>query len=140
MLDQTHAAVPWPALFVVVAYDILIVWIWVFSEEALDKVSRILFVKLKNYVNLVDIAHVKAYRVAYFSFHVLETHKLVWLIYWTCKLKSPLLSKHTQVKHQSIVLEHKARELESSNEAIRVGVTHVLVRHNNVVLRRHVVS
>ena len=140
MLDQAHAAVPWPAFFVVVADDILIVWIWVFCEEALDKISRILFVKLKNYVNLVDIAHVQAYRVAYFSFHVLETHKLIRLIYWTCKLKSPLLSKHTQVKHQSIVLEHKARELEASNKAVRISVTHVLVRYNNVVLCRHVVS
>ena len=75
-----------------------------------------------------------------FSFHILEAHKLVWLIYWTCQLKRPLFAKHAQVKHQSIVLEHKARKLEASNEAVRVGVTHVLVRHDNVVLCRHVVS
>ena len=58
MLDQAHAAIPWPALLVVVAYDILIVWVWVFCEESLDKISGILLVKLKNDVNLVNIAHV----------------------------------------------------------------------------------
>jgi len=78
--------------------------------------------------------------MAHFSLCVLKTHELVWLLDLTSQLESPLLAKHAQIEHQSIVLEDKAGELEAANETIRVRVTHVFVGHNYIVLSGHVIG
>jgi len=36
VLHQTHSAVSWPTLLVVVTDNVFVVWIWIFCEESLD--------------------------------------------------------------------------------------------------------
>ena len=140
MLDQTHSTVSWPALLVVVADYILVVWIWILCQESLDEVTRVFFVKLKDHEYTVDVAHVKSNWVPDFSLDVLVIHELIWLTDRPGKLERTLLSKNTQVQDKTIVLEYKACELEAPDETIRVRVAHVLVRNDHVVLGRHVVG
>ena len=48
-------------------------------------------------------------------------------------------AQHEQVQDEAVVLHDEAGELEAADEAVRVGVRHVLVRDHHVVLGRHVV-
>ncbi len=47
--------------------------------------------------------------------------------------------QHEQVQHEAVVLDNEGGELEAADEAVRVGVRHVLVGNHHVVLGRHVV-
>merc|ERR1719422_1271412 len=49
-------------------------------------------------------------------------------------------AQHEEVHHQAVVLHDEGGELQTSHYSIRVGVVHVLVVDDNVVLGRHVVS
>ena len=118
MLNQPHSTVTWPALLIVVTHDVLIIGIRVLRQESLDQVARILFIKLEDNVDFVDIPHVEPDWMAHFGFCVLETHEFVWLLHLTSQLECPLLAKHAQIEHQSIVLEDKAGKLEATDEAI----------------------
>ncbi|KAH3880742.1 hypothetical protein DPMN_004664 [Dreissena polymorpha] len=42
VFHEPHPGVPGPALLVVVSHDVLIVWVWVLSQVALDQVPGIL--------------------------------------------------------------------------------------------------
>jgi len=42
MLHQSHASITRPTLLVVVADDVLVVWVWMLRQVTLDQVSRLL--------------------------------------------------------------------------------------------------
>lgn len=48
-------------------------------------------------------------------------------------------TQHEQVQHETVVLDNEGRELEAADEAIGVGVRHILVGNHHIVLGRHVV-
>jgi hypothetical protein len=50
------------------------------------------------------------------------------------------LTQNQQIQHQSIVLDHKRRHLETTNDAITVCVVHVFVVDDNVIFGRHVIG
>ena len=74
-----------------------------------------------------------------FSLYILVAHEFIRLSDWASELEGTLLAQYTQVKNESIVLEDETSELESSNETIRVRMTHVFVGDNHIVLGGHVV-
>ena len=78
MLHQSHSAISRPAFLVVIPYNVLIVWIWVFSQVSLYQLSRLLLTESEYDVKLVYISEVKPYRVSYLSLHIFETHEFIW--------------------------------------------------------------
>ena len=52
MLHKAHAGIPWPALLVVVAHNVLIVGIWVLCQVALDEVLGLLCCEAEHDVHL----------------------------------------------------------------------------------------
>mmetsp|Transcript_42357 Transcript_42357/g.95841 ORF Transcript_42357/g.95841 Transcript_42357/m.95841 type:complete len:242 (-) Transcript_42357:2172-2897(-) len=54
--------------------------------------------------------------------------------------RGPGEAQHQQVDHQSVVLKDEGRELQASDEAVRVDVHHVLEANRHVVFGRHVVG
>ena len=71
VLHEAHARVTRPALFVVVADDILVVRVGVLGEVALDKVTCLLRREAEEDVNAVDVARVESDRVRRLSGHIL---------------------------------------------------------------------
>ena len=64
VLHQTHARVTRPALFVVVADDVLVVRIGMLGQVALDEVLGLVGAEAQQHVHAVDVAAVQAYRMS----------------------------------------------------------------------------
>ena len=54
MLHETHAGVTWPALAVVVPYDVLVVRVWVLRKVPLDEVLALVRTEAQQDVQLVN--------------------------------------------------------------------------------------
>ena len=70
----------------------------------------------------------------------LVLEEVVWHLRRSRHLASSLQPKHQQVQHEPVVLDDERGELETSDDAVRVGVVHVLVVYDHVVLGGHVVG
>ena len=86
MLHESHAAVTWPALLVVVADNVLVVGVRVLREVPLDQVPRFLLREAEHDVELVNVAAVETDRMPRLCLHVLETHELVRTLWGPCQL------------------------------------------------------
>ncbi|CAN8015573.1 unnamed protein product, partial [Ixodes persulcatus] len=145
VLHETHAGVPGPALLVVVAHNVLIVGVRMFRQVALDQVSGLLGRESggpEEDVYAVDVARVEAHGVGGLGGHVLEGQEVVGHLGGPRHLGGPLQAQSQQVQHQAVVLHYERRELQAPDDAIRVGVVHVLQGKidDDVVLGSHVVG
>ena len=57
-----------------------------------------------------------------------------------CDLGGAREAEDEQVEHQPVELHHEGGELQAADDAVRVGVVHVLEGDVDVVLGRHVVG
>mmetsp|Transcript_8730 Transcript_8730/g.18587 ORF Transcript_8730/g.18587 Transcript_8730/m.18587 type:complete len:747 (-) Transcript_8730:2392-4632(-) len=140
VLHQPHARVTGPALAVVVADDVLVVGVRVLGEVALDQVLGLLGSEAEEDVDLVDVARVEADGVPRLSAHVPEGQELVGHLGRARHFTGPCEAQQQQVQDQTVVLRDEAGKLQSSDEAVAVGVAHVLVRNHHVVLGGDVVG
>mmetsp|Transcript_62206 Transcript_62206/g.196852 ORF Transcript_62206/g.196852 Transcript_62206/m.196852 type:complete len:623 (-) Transcript_62206:2053-3921(-) len=140
VLHESHARVPRPALLVVVPHDVLVVGVRVLGQVALDELAGIVLVEAQHHVDLVHVAAVETDRVPGLGLDVAEAEELVGHLRWTRELRGASEAEHEQVQHEAVVLHDEAGELQAADEAVAVGVAHVLVGDHHVVLRGHVVG
>ena len=140
VLHEAHARVARPALFVVVADDVLVVGVGVLGEVALDQLLGLLGREAVQHKDAVDVARVESYRMAHLGGERAEREKVVRQIRRAGDLGGARQAQQQNVEHQAVVLHDERRELQAANEAVRVGVVHVLVVDDDVVLGRHVVG
>ena len=98
MLHQSHSAISRPAFLVIIANDIFIIRIWVFSQISLDEISRLCFVESEHHIELVYVSAIQSNRVASFSVYILKTHELIWRGRGTSQLRCSLESKYQDVE------------------------------------------
>lgn len=77
MLHQTHPGVAWPALFVVVADDVLIVRVGMFCEIALDEISSFVCREAEEDPDAFHIATIESDRVGRLRSDIFERKKLI---------------------------------------------------------------
>ena len=71
---------------------------------------------------------------------VLKGEEVVGHLWRSGHLGGPVEAEDEEVDDEAVVLDDKGGELEAANDAVRVGVVHVLVVDDHVVLGRHVVG
>ena len=72
VLHQPHPGVARPALLVVVADDVLVVRVRMFSQVTLDQIASLLGRESEENVDSVDVSGEKTNRVRYFGVNVLK--------------------------------------------------------------------
>ena len=88
MFHESHPAVFGPALAVVIADDVFIVGIWVFSEISLDEFASLIGGELEDHVDAFDVPGVHANGVSDFSVDVLKSHEIVRSVGWSSNFGS----------------------------------------------------
>jgi len=58
MFHESHSTIFWPAFFVIVTDNVLIVWIWILSKESLNQLSGLIRYKFKDNIDMIDISHI----------------------------------------------------------------------------------
>jgi hypothetical protein len=107
VLHQPHPAISWPAFLIVIADNVLIVGIGVFGQKSLDQVSRLVLVKSKDHVDLVDISTIQADGMSCLSIKIVEGHELIWIVDGAREFGCSLQSENEQVQHEAVVLENE---------------------------------
>ena len=89
---------------------------------------------------LIDVSAVQSDRMRSFRGDVLERQKVVGHLRWTGHFRSTLQTQQQQVQHEAEELDDEGGELQTTNDAVRVGVIHVFVVNDHVVLGCHVIG
>eukprot|EP00438_Fugacium_kawagutii_P036610 Skav217820 [mRNA] locus=scaffold889:237880:242886:- [translate_table: standard] len=139
MLHASHAAVSRPAHLVGVADNVLVVGIWVLGQEPLNQILGVLLVEAEDHDESIQVTAVQPDGMSQFRVHILEGQELVRQLRRTCNLGGSGQTQHQQIQHHAVVLEDKGAKLQTLDEAVGVGVVHVLVVDHDVVLRGHVI-
>lgn len=77
-------------------------------------------------VYAVDVAAVQSDRVSGLGSGVLETEEVVGHLWRAGHLTGAVQTKDQQIHHQAVVLHDERSKLQTSDDAVRVGVIHVL--------------
>jgi hypothetical protein len=104
VLDETHPAIPRPTLFVVVADEVLVVGVGVGRQVPLDEITRFLSGEAEHDVDAVDVARVKADRVARLGCRVAELEEVVGHLRWAGHLAGALETEDEDVEDETVVL------------------------------------
>ena len=91
-------------------------------------------------VESVDISGVEPNRMRHLRVHILKAEKVIRHLRRSGHLRGPVEAEHEQVHDEAVVLDDEGGELEAADDAVAVGVVHVLVVDHHVVLGRHVVG
>ena len=140
VLHQTHSTVARPALLVVVADDVLVIWIGMLGQVVLDEIPAFVGREAEHDEDAIDVATVQPDRMAGFDVDALEPQKVARRLQRAGKLACAVQAEQEQVEHQAVVLEDERRELQPADQTVRVRVAHVLVGKDNVAFGRHVVG
>ena len=125
VLDQPHATVSRPASFVVVSDDVVIGRIGVGGQIPLDQVTSFVRCESEENVQTVDVAGVETDGVSSFGSRVAVLEEVVGLLWRTSHFAGSVQTEDQEIENETVVLEDKGRELETTDEAIRIGVSHV---------------
>lgn len=104
MLDETHPAIPRPALLVIVADEVLVVGIGVGGEVALDQITRFLGGEPKHDVNAVNVARVQTDGMASLGRRVAELEEVVGHLGRAGHLAGALETEDEDVEDETVVL------------------------------------
>ena len=88
----------------------------------------------------VHVSGVEPDGVGHLRVHVLEAEKIVGHLRRSRHLGGPVEAEDQQVHDEAVVLDDEGGKLEAADNAVAVGVIHVLVVDDHVVLGRHVVG
>jgi hypothetical protein len=80
VLHQPHPAISWPAFLIIIADNVFIVGVRVLGQKSLDQVSRLVLIKSKDHVDLVDISTIQADGVSCLGIEIVEGHELIWIV------------------------------------------------------------
>lgn len=97
-------------------------------------------IKLEKHPHLVNVTRVQTNGMRRLCLHVREREILILLTWRTSKLAGSVETEDEEIADEAIVLHDKGRELETANEAVGVGVRHIFVTDDDVVLCRDVVG
>ena len=100
----------------------------VYKSVPLEMCFIILSFAPEEDVDAVDVAAVQSDRVGALSGRVLETEEVVGHLRRAGHLAGTVQAQHQQVHHQAVVLHNEGGELEPPDDAVRVGMVHVLHR------------
>jgi hypothetical protein len=84
MFHESHSAILGPALFVVVAHDVLVVGVRVLSQVALDEFPSLLLGELEHHEDFVDVPAVKPEWMTYLLLDGRESHKFMRIVVGAC--------------------------------------------------------
>ncbi len=90
--------------------------------------------------HLVDVAGVQPDGVARLGASISEAQEVIRYLRRASNLCGTSETQHEQVQHQAVVLHDKGSKLQTPDQPIGVGVSHVLIGNHNVVLGCDVVS
>lgn len=79
-------------------------------------------------MDAIDVAAVQSDWVGTLSRCVLETEEVIGHLRWAGHLAGTVQAQHQQVHHQTVVLYNEGGELEPPDDAVGVGVVHILNR------------
>ena len=79
-------------------------------------------------MDAVDVAAVQPDWVGAFCGCILETEEIIGHLGWAGHLAGTVQAQHQQVHHQAIVLYNERRKLEAPDDAVGVGVVHILLQ------------
>jgi len=80
----------------------------------------------EEHVEAVDVSREEANWMCHFGRDVLKGEEIIRHLWWSSHFTGSLKTKYKKVKHQAIILDNERGKLEATNDAIRVGVVHVL--------------
>mmetsp|Transcript_39335 Transcript_39335/g.83813 ORF Transcript_39335/g.83813 Transcript_39335/m.83813 type:complete len:1257 (-) Transcript_39335:3240-7010(-) len=140
VLHAAHSAISGPAHLVVVADNVLVVGVRVFSQEPLDQVSALILAETEHHDEAVQVSAVQPNGVSQLCVNILEGQEFVGQLRWSGQLGGSCQAQLQEVQDETVVLEDEGSELQSLDQAVGVGVVHVLVVDDDVVLGRHVVG
>lgn len=82
-------------------------------------------------MDAVDVSAVQANGVGTLCSTVLEAEEIVGHLWRSSHLAGTVKTQNEQVHHQAIVLHNEGGKLQAPDDAVRVGVVHVLERGKN---------
>jgi len=133
MFHQPHSAISRPAFPIIVAHNILIIRVWIFSQIPLDKFSGLIRTKPEQNIKPVNISHIKSNRMSSFYSCTLELHEIIRLLRRSCKISSSVKSQYKKIQYQSIILKHKRSELQTMYQSITICMVHIFVVYHHIV-------
>jgi len=80
----------------------------------------------EEHVKSFDVARVQPDGMSHFGRDVLKREEVVGHLWRSSHFAGTLQSEHQEVKNKSVVLDDERGELETADDAVRVGVVHVL--------------
>ena len=80
----------------------------------------------EEHVELVDVSGVEADGVRHLRRDVLERQEVVGHLRRAGHLAGSLEAKNEEVEHEAVVLDDERSKLQAADDAVRVGVVHVL--------------
>ena len=65
--------------------------------------------------------------MCHFRRHVLERQEVVRHLWRSSHLTGTLQTQHKKVEYQPVILDDERRKLQATDDAVRIGVIHVLI-------------
>jgi hypothetical protein len=134
MSHESHTRISRPTFLVSVPDHVFEVRVWLFSEESLNEIARLVSGEPEEHPDTIDISCVQSDRMSGLGLPITELQEVVGALRWASNFAGTLETKQKEVKNKAIVLEDERRELEATNHTVTVNVVHVLICELNIVL------
>lgn len=83
-------------------------------------------------VYLVDVSAIQSNWMRRLGSNILECEEVIWELGRSDHLAAPMQTEHEKVENQAVVLDDERSELQASDDAVRVGVIHVLQANESI--------
>lgn len=107
MFHQPHPTVFGPTFFVIVADNILVVWVRVLGEITLDELSCLVGGKFEQNIQMIHIPEINSNRMFSLKLNTLKQHKLILIKSRPSNLIRPIQPNNQQINNQPIELIDK---------------------------------
>ena len=142
MTHEPHPGVARPAFLVLVPNYILKIRIRLLRQEPLNEVSRFIGSESEEDPNFIHVSRVEPYGMPRLRCAIPELEEIIRLLWrWRASnFACSLQAKQQQIDDQAVELEHEGRELQTTNQAVRICVVHILIIQLNIVFRSDVIG
>jgi hypothetical protein len=100
----------------------------------LNQIARLVSRKAEQDVDSIDVSGVETNGMARLRGAVAVLKEIVGELWRPSHFTGPLKTQNKEIKHKTVVLEYESGELKTTYETESVGVRHILVRQDRVVL------
>jgi hypothetical protein len=136
---ETHSAILRPTLLIVIPDNILIIGVWIFRQESLHQISRILRAEPKYKVHFLNVSAIKPYRVSGFYRRIFESHKFIGHVRSASQLTGPWQTQDQKIQNHCIELENETRKLKPVDQPVTTRVIHILIVYNHIIFTSHII-